>query len=138
MVLAMAVLSLSAMAQTESGYGLAGAGGVDVLGTGIFETQGSAVKFPEAQDTNIDILDVGNDRAMAFGNIFQRYPAATASNNLEIKKNQNSGNCSPCDGFCTDSCTKVNIEQIKVGNREAMAFGFASANNYVKIVTNQQ
>ena len=37
-----------------------------------------------------------------------------------------------------DCCIKVNIEQINVGNREAMAFGPASAANYIKIVTNQQ
>ena len=39
---------------------------------------------------------------------------------------------------CTDTCIKVNVDQIKVGNREAMAFGFASATNNVKIVANQQ
>lgn len=141
----MAVLSVSAMSQN---YGLAGNGGVDVLGTGIFETDGTAFRFPSMQDTNIDSLDVGNDRALAFGNIWQKTPLATATNNLEIKKNQDSGNCSPCETQtyigedyyqdCTDPCTKVNIEQIKVGNREAMAFGPASAANYIKIVTNQQ
>ena len=41
-------------------------------------------------------------------------------------------------GLCTDCCVKVNIDQIKVGNREAMAFGFAVATNNVKIVANQQ
>jgi len=38
---------------------------------------------------------------------------------------------------CQDACLKVNIEQIKVGNREALAFGSASATNNIKIVTNQ-
>ena len=146
MALAIAMLSISAMAQ--SNYGLAGSGGVDILGTGIFETQGAAIRFPEAQDTNIDTLDVGNDKALAFGNIWQRTPVASATNNLEIKKNQDSGACTPCQIFdevagefvdgCMDSCIKVNIDQIKVGNREAMAFGFASATNNVKIVANQQ
>jgi hypothetical protein len=122
-------------------YGLAGNGGVDILGTGIFETDGAAFRFPSMQDTNIDSLDVGNDKALAFGNIWQKTPIATATNNLEIKKNQDSGECnriidnvSPCQ----DCCIKVNLEQIKVGNREAMAFGRASAANYIKIVTNQQ
>jgi len=128
LALAIAMLSIPAMAQDT--YGLAGSGGVDILGTGIFETDGSLIRFPVAQDTNIDTLDVGNDKAMAFGNIWQKTPIATATNNLEIKKNQDSGNCSPC--------TKVNIDQIKVGNRVAMAFGPASAANYIKIVTNQQ
>ncbi len=94
MVLAIAMLSISAMAQNN--YGLAGSGGVDILGTGIFETDGSLIRFPEAQDTNIDTLDVGNDKALAFGNIWQKTPVATATNNLEIKKNQDSGECAPC------------------------------------------
>ena len=146
MVLAIAILSVPAMAQGE--YGLAGSGGVDILGTGIFETDGSLIRFPEAQDTNIDTLNVGNDKALAFGNIWQKTPVASATNNLEIKKNQDSGVCTPCqvedpdtgelvDG-CMDSCIKVNVDQINVGNREAMAFGFASATNNVKIVANQQ
>jgi len=121
---------------------------VDILGTGIFETDGSLIRFPEAQDTNIDTLNVGNDKALAFGNIWQKTPVASATNNLEIKKNQDSGVCTPCqvedpdtgllvDG-CMDTCIKVNVDQINVGNREAMAFGFASATNNVKIVANQQ
>ncbi len=136
MVLAMAMLSVHVMAQ-----GIVGNGGVDILGKngGIFETEGSAFKFPERQDTNIDSLTVGDDRALALGNLWQKRPIATATNNLEIKKNQDSGNCSPCgETLCSDSCTKVNIETIKAGNREAMAYGPASAANYIKIVTNQQ
>ncbi len=128
MALAIAILSLPAMAQDE--YGLAGSGGVDILGTGIFETDGSLIRFPSLQNTNIDTLDVGNDKALAFGNIWQKTPIASATNNLEIKKNQDSGVC--------EDCTKVNIDQISVGNREAMAFGFAQATNNVKIVANQQ
>jgi len=137
-VLAIAMLYVPAMSQD---YGLAGNGGVDILGTGIFETDGVAFRFPSMQDTNIDSLDVGNDKALAFGNIWQKTPIATATNNLEIKKNQDSGECnriidnvSPCQ----DCCIKVNLEQINVGNREAIAFGPASAANYIKIVTNQQ
>jgi hypothetical protein len=139
-------------------FGLAGSGSVDILGSGIFETDGSAFKFPDAQDTNIDLLTVGNDRALAIGPA--RDPVAT--NNLEIKKNQDSGECNCCDrendhrnsrntqgcdrcdrttgnvSPCHDCCIKVNLEDIKVGNRDAMAFGSSSADNYVKIVTNQQ
>jgi hypothetical protein len=64
-VLALAILSVHVLAE-----GIAGNRGVDILGKngGIFETRGSAVKFPEMQDTNIDTLTVGNDKAMAFGN----------------------------------------------------------------------
>ncbi|MGV8174587.1 MAG: hypothetical protein ACP5OU_02680 [Methanothrix sp.] len=148
MVLAIAMMSISAMA-ADNDFGLAGSGGVDILGTGIFETNGALMKFPSGQDTNIDTLEVGNDRAMAYGSIFQRAPMATATNNLEIKKNQDTGPCECCtetysegtDKFtekCNDCCTKVNIDQIKVGNRDAMAFGFAAATNNVKIVANQQ
>jgi hypothetical protein len=147
MALAIAMLAIPAMA--DGNYGLAGSGGVDILGTGIFETEGALMKFPDAQDTNIDTLVVGNDKALAFGNIWQKTPLATATNNLEIKKNQDSGECAPCNLLpedpedptpisCTDSCVKVNIDQISVGNREAMAFGFATATNNVKIVANQQ
>ena len=132
------MLSVPTMSQN---YGLAGNGGVDILGTGIFETDGAAFRFPSMQDTNIDSLDVGNDKALAFGNIWQKNPMATATNNLEIKKNQDSGECnriidnvSPCQ----DCCIKVNLEQINVGKREAVAFGYASATNHIKIVTNQQ
>ena len=118
MVLAIAMLSVSAIAQD---YGLAGTGGVDILGTGIFETDGSLTRFPAAQDTNIDTLNVGNDKALAFGNIWQKTPIATATNNLEIKKNQDSGVCQCCnetsylpDGTiiegCKDCSTKVNVE----------------------------
>jgi hypothetical protein len=141
----MAMLSVPVLAQ-----GTSGSGGVDILGRegngGIFETEGSAFNFPEMQDTNVDTLTVGNDKALAFGALGQIAPVATATNNLEIKKNQDSGECiqSECCGYlvdgaiCSDCCVKVNIDQIKVGNREAMAFGFAEATNNVKIVANQQ
>lgn len=146
MVLALSLLSACVIAQgLDGGCGLMSNTGID----GVFETYGSSAKFPAFQDTNIDILDVGNDRATAFGNIWQigsRHPEAT--NNLEIKKNQDSGACVTCmdeSNFndtelysnCTDPCTKVNMESIKVGNRDAIAFGFAEATNNVKIVANQ-
>ena len=137
MVLAIAMLSVPVMAQ-----GIAGNGGVDILGQngGIFETEGSAFRFPDFQDTNVDTLNVGNDKALAFGNVWQKIPVTFATNNLEIKKNQDTGECECCDGdtACQDCCIKVNIDQISVGNRDAMAFGFASATNNVKIVANQQ
>ncbi len=136
LVLAVAMLSVHVMAQ-----GIAGNGVTDILGKdgGIFETQGTAFNFPEAQDTNIDSLIIGDDKALAIGNIWQKRPIATATNNLEIKKNQDSGNCSPCGGsLCLDACTKVNVDMIKAGNKKAMAIGPADAANYIKIVTNQQ
>ena len=148
MVLAIAMLSVSAQADGRWGD-------MDVLEMGIFETEESTLKFPAAQDTNIDLLEVGNDRALAIG----RGKDPIATNNLEIKKNQDSGKCGDncCDPYtriynttprtpvleleshdCKDCCIKVNVDQIKVGNREALAFGFAAAENNVKIVANQQ
>ena len=138
LVLAMAILSVPAMAQ-----GMSGSGSVDILGKdgGIFETEGSAFRFPELTDTNAASVTVGNDKALAFGSIWRRAPMAVATNNLEVKHNQDSGVCECCDSgdiSCQDCCTKVNLEQITVGNRNAMAFGFAAATNNVKIVANQQ
>ena len=152
-VLAIAMLSVSALAEKDWHSEK------DVLQMGIFETEESMLKFPAGQDTNIDSLEVGNDRALAQGSmitgLFHRPIKATATNNLEIKKNQDSGECKCCEqiksdaetiegrkgGFdsdCRDCCIKVNVDQIKVGNREALAFGFASATNNVKIVAHQQ
>ena len=67
LVLAMAILSVPSLAQ-----GIAGNGGVDILGRdgGIFETNGAAFRFPEQTDINVDTLTVGNDRALAFGGLF--------------------------------------------------------------------
>ncbi len=137
-VLAMAVFSAPAMASSAA----VGTDGVDILGDGIFETEGSAFKLPCAADTNFDSVDVGNDKALAFGWYAKDY--ATAENNLEIKKNQDTGDCSCCAALdptaqpCEDCCIKYNVEQIEVGDRSAQAFGFATAKNNVKIVTNQQ
>jgi hypothetical protein len=145
LVLAIAILLAPVMA--TDAYG---GNGIDVLGDGIFETDGSGFSFPvDYTDTNYDSVQVGNDKATAFGTDsgfpfgFRNGPA-NAQNNLEIKKNQDSGICTSCETWegdnytgCMDSCLNLNIEQIKVGNREALAFGFASAVNNVKIVTNQ-
>ena len=137
-VLALAVFALPAMAQGFSGD-------VDILGkdVGIFEKEGAAFRFPEQEDVNVDTLTVGNDRALAFGGLLPWNGLTTATNNLEIKKNQDSGECACCQALdaaapCSDCCIKVNIDQISVGNRQALAFGFASATNNVKIVANQQ
>lgn len=138
----MAFITVPVMAQNAMGS----SSGVDMLGDGIFETDGSAFQFPAVADTNFDSVIVGNDKATAFGTTWgwmNHYGPANAVNNLEIKKNQDSGECDSCcnaEGACSecnDACLKANIEQIKVGNRDVMAFGFANAANNVKIVTNQ-
>jgi hypothetical protein len=156
----MAVLTAGAAAQSC----LAGSGGVDILGEGIFETGGSAFKFPCGADTNFDSIEVGNDNALAIGGAAQfvgpfgsNQAAVTAQNNLKIKKNQDSGDCECCQVLdpscpCLDCCNKYNVEQIKVGSRSATAIGLslqaawpfgrnsnsALAQNNVEIVTNQQ
>jgi hypothetical protein len=162
----MATCATLAMAQS-SNIGIAGNGkGVDILGQGIFETGGSAFKTPANADTNFDSLEVGNDRAQAIGAFAWGAPggwavnggAVSATNDLEIKKNQNSGDCACCQALdpscpCQDCCIKYNVEQIKVGSRSAQALGAGAgpgfwawannqggvvASNTVKIVTNQE
>jgi len=144
-VLAIAFIAAPVMAQQAMGGDR-----VDILGDGIFETDGSAFTFPVLQDTSYDSVVVGDDKATAFGlpdsfPFAMRNGPASAENNLEIKKNQNSGTCDPCEAtnedgetICTDSCQKLNIEQVNVGNRNVLAFGFAASTNNVKIVANQE
>ncbi len=144
--LALALFAVPALAQTAATGAIVGNTGVDILAQGIFESEGSAIQIPEGESANIDAVIVGNDRALAFGTTWHmNNPLATAENNLEIKKNQDSGACASCCdqtsncAICQDACTKVNIESIKVGDRNALAFGFGThATNNVKIVTNQQ
>jgi hypothetical protein len=130
--LVMAMVAVPAMAQN-----------VDLISQAAFQAGDSAFKFPVVTDTNFDNVIVGNDYARAFGWNghwpFLNGPA-DAQNNLVIEKNQNVGACSSCCpdcNACSDACVTVNIEQIKVGDRNAQAIGFASANNNIKIVTNQ-
>ena len=121
---------------------MAGACGSDeVLGQGLYETENSAFTIPARADVNFDQMSVGNDQAFATGR-------AVAENNLKIKKNQDSGAtdcCAPVGGGCNDCGNKVNIENLKVGARTAIASGFGpgvppavtKATNNVEIVTNQ-
>jgi hypothetical protein len=162
-MLAMAVAAFAVPAMAQS-MAATGTGGVDILGQGIFETGGSAFKFPCTADTNFDSVDVGNDNALAIGGAAQfvgpfgsNQASVTAQNNLKIKKNQDSGECACCQALdsscpCQDCCTKYNIEQIKAGSRSATAIGVGIqgafpfsgntasvlAQNNVEIVTNQQ
>lgn len=149
--MALAAFAAPALAQSA----MIGSGGVDILGEGIFETGAGAFKFPAAVNTNYDSIDVGNDRARAFGfgnaqlGLFNdNTHQVTAQNNLKIKKNQDTGDSQTC----TACSPKYNIEQVKVGSRDALAMGIGSlqvgvfsrnaisvlAQNNVEIVTNQQ
>lgn len=153
-MLALAIVAVPAMAQDVSAMG---GRGTDILGNGIFESE-DGLKFPVVADTNFDSITVGNDNANAygFGDFFPfTGPRANAVNNLEIKKNQQVGQCECCDkggrcdasadeslsGYqksqCQDCCTTVNIDQVHVGNRNAQAYGNANAVNNVKLVLNQ-
>lgn len=130
--LVMAMVAVPAMAQD-----------VDMMSQGMFQTADNAFKFPIVTDTNFGNIIVGNDYARAFGwggpGPFWK-AQADAQNNLEIKKVQNVGACESCCpdcGKCTDACVTVNIEQIKLGDRNAQAIGFASAKNNIKIFTSQ-
>ncbi len=88
-------------------------------------------------DMNSDFVEVGSDSARAMNGGMGSKLHTLATNNLEIKKNQDSGECECCP-TCEDCCIKYNKEMITVGNRDSMAFGFASATNNVKVVINQQ
>ena len=164
------VVALALAAPAMAAGASMGTDKVDILGDGIFETDGSAFRLPSAGDTNFDSVTVGNDFAQAIGafvgggpgglRIAANAAAVQAANELEIKKNQDSGDCECCQALnpacpCQDCCTKYNIEEINVGSRTAQAIGagvgggpgglrFAlnagsvSATNSVRIITNQQ
>ncbi len=156
-VLAMALAAFAAPALAQTA--MIGSGGVDILGQGIFETGGSAFKFPAAVNANYDSIKVmGTDRAQAIGagvgpgigiGLAVNTATVNAANNLRIKKNQDTGDSLTC----TACSPKYNVETIEVGNRVAQAigagvggigiraagnFGGVSATNNVEIVTNQQ
>ena len=154
-VLAMALAAFAAPALAQTA--MIGSGGVDILGQGIFETGSSAFKFPAAVNANYDSIDVGNDLARAIGTgvgpgigiLGVNTGTVTATNHLKIKKNQDTGDAQTCSA-CSP---KYNIEQVKVGNRNALAIGAGvggtiigaafntggvSATNDIEIVTNQQ
>jgi hypothetical protein len=141
LALAMMVTALAALAMAHEEKCKDG-----VLGEAIFETE-NAITFPAGQNANFDQLVVGNDKAIAIQPPWQRVDP-TATNNLEIiKKQENIDNCSPCCSAevydtdceaCADACSLVNVEQVKVGDRMAIAVGQAVATNNVKIVAVQE
>lgn len=127
----------------------------------VLESDGASIIFPEPADSNYNFLTIGNDKAFAFGPKID--PIAT--NNLEIKTSQDSGDCRCCNSSykripiyvnstmqsmqsnqnspfeistCQDCCIKMNIDRIKAGDRTAIAFGFSEATNNQKIAADQQ
>jgi len=128
--MALAVFAVPAMAQCGSS---------EVLEMGVYETADTALTIPAKADVNHDQLTVGGDVAIAL-------LGGNAENDLKIKKNQDSGDCSCCapvNQVCSDCCNKVNVEDLAVGGRVAIALGngnpqlFTKAKNKVEIVTNQ-
>jgi hypothetical protein len=135
-ILALAICAAPVMAKESSSM----MSGTDVLGNGIFESS-DGLNFPEGSlsgsvlaDTNFDSITVGNDRANAYGFEgffpFESNPAK-ATNNLEVKKNQQVG------PLLNNSSVIVNIDQVHIGDRSAQAYGNAEAVNNVKLVLNQ-
>jgi len=127
--MALAVFAVPAMAQCGSS---------EVLEMGVYETATTAFTIPAKVDVNLDQLITGPDVAIALA-------GGQAENKLKIKKNQDSGDtdcCAPVGGGCNDCGNKVNIENLQVAGRVAVAVGFnpfgpSRANNNVEIVTNQ-
>lgn len=135
MLLAIAALVIPVVAENA----IVGAGSVDILGGGIFQSSGNAFRFPILSNTNYDSVTVGNDRAQALG-MGKVFPFGfgsslpKAENNLLILKSQNTGENASPEGAYT---LKANFNQIKAGSRTASASGEASSVNNVKIVDNQ-
>jgi len=127
--MALAVFAVPAMAQCGSS---------EVLEMGVYETATTAFTIPAKVDVNHDQLITGQDVAIAL-------VGGQAENKLKIKKNQDSGDtdcCAPVGGGCNDCGNKVNVEDLRVAGRVAIAVGFnqfgpSRANNNVEIVTNQ-
>jgi hypothetical protein len=146
-ILALAIVAIPGMAGSSSSM----MGGTDVLGNGIFESS-DGLKFPDGvlagstlSDVNFDTIRVGNDNANAYGFEgffpFESRPAR-ATNNLEVKKNQQVGPSDCCQALsnscpCQDCSITTNIDNVVVGNRNAQAYGNAEAENNVKLVLNQ-
>ena len=91
---------------------------------------------------NYDSIQVGNDEARSISDYWSTHEAfgkkAIAVNNLEIKKNQDSGECNPCNNTCQNACSKSNLEKIKIGDRMSFTYGIATGTNNIKIITNQE
>jgi hypothetical protein len=162
-VMAMAALLVPAMSQCSNcgttgttgnaaaagaaSYDSMGVPSVDLLGRGLFEADSGASGFNTSCSTNFDSIVVGDDKANAFGNYWSHDifgPQALAQNNLEIKKNQTSGNRTCCfseevgNSSCRQCNPQLNLEQIRIGDRTSFAYGNALAQNNIKIITNQQ
>jgi len=153
--MAVVAIAYPAVADKEKG----GCGGwSSPLGDAMFMS--GDIKFPAGQDGNYGQVNVGNDKAISTMGAWRFGADPVATNNLNIEKIQKSlGECKSCcegseaDGgaptvefgesphecaACKNACSLINLEQINVGSREAIALGpSTSATNNVNIKTVQ-
>jgi|GEM_PF-3092940 len=93
-------------------------------------------------DKSSSSIQMGKSNTNAIGvigkpsSVFGRQ--AVAANNIEIKKNQDAGGCTPCQNNCRDACTKVDLDMIKIRDRSSSAWGSSDATSSVRIITNQE
>jgi len=132
-----------------------------VLGEAVFQT--GDISFPAGQDANFDQINVGNDKAIAVAGPMRFFGFdPVAKNTLNIDKVQKSlQECKSCCetdqkempqgatvmefgpspdhcSACQNACSLINVEQIKVGDRTAIASGpSTTAENTVNIKTAQ-
>ena len=121
---------------------------------GALRSDGTELSFPDLTNANFDGVTTGSDSALAFGPEwgFKSSIPPKAENNLELKKDQETGmsginTTSPeqaafmgATGQTPHNITDptINVEQIKLGNRQALAFGSATATNNIKITVVQK
>lgn len=117
----------------------------NLVSAGLYQSDGTSLRFPQVNNVNFDSITSGNDNALAFGPEwgFKSSIPPKATNNLEITKAQKAGtsgtsSIDPNYGFQINNSTTINIEQIKLGNRQALAFGSAVATNNIKITVAQE
>jgi hypothetical protein len=131
-----------------------------VLGEAQFQT--GDISFPAGQDANYDQLNVGNDKAIAVMGAWGFWGwDPVAKNNLNIEKVQKSlQECKSCCeaeehghgdisaawfgaspdkcSECANACSLINVEQVNVGSRTAIASGpHTLAENNINIKTVQ-
>ncbi len=80
----------------------------------------NVLKCCPAKGQNTDRLDIGKQKAQSFNH-------ASAANNIEVLKNQDSDKC----------CSKFNLDRIQLMSQTAYANGIGQADNHIKISSDQ-
>ncbi len=116
--------------------------GASVASTASNISTASYICIVAKADVNKDFIIVGDDKANAFGSIFNDGMGTKAKNDLEILKNQNTSIDQCCStaipGLCHECSPQQNIDKIRAGSRGATSMGSADSANNVKIVSNQE